>query len=369
MTFNFEVKSQTEKQKKYVVRMKKELCHAASAVTCFRDLISCGCPGHTLVLAKAGDDALCKHCGAVLLCCLYAHPHSQMLIQPQVVGRIQAPRARSPTRPAKVTLAVESPKPVFALEDEQLSEPGLEPAASAVTPKKTKFQLGSAADILHGYDQHAEEAAELLVNGGRIHAILSSKQAQKMGIFLLGKAKVRAILTAFTFDLLTVNFALKEAAHRDVQVQLYVDKGHSLKGTTAAQMDRLDDLRKNGVEVYLVQGIAAGGIQHSKSLFVDGFYMCGSTNWTTSSRSNHEVSVLMELSEEGETAVMQKLGYIMQGAELLTSEKAKASQLWRDEKLSSRGRSVGSESDRTAFSTARRFSIARARSREAALGM
>jgi len=265
-------------------------------------------------------------------------------------------------------LAIESPKPVLALEDEQLSEPGLGPAASAVTPKETKFQFGFAAgDILHGYDQHAEEAAELLVNGGRIHSILSSKQAQKMGIFLLGKAKVRAILTAFTFDLLTVSIALKEAAHRDVQVQLYVDKGHSLKGTTAAQMDRLEDLRKNGVEVYLVQGIAAGGIQHSKSLFVDGFYMCGSTNWTSSSRSNHEISVLMELSEEGETAVMQKLGYIMQGAELLTSEKAKASQLWRDEKLSSRGRSV--ESDRTAYSTARRFSIARARSREVALGM
>ncbi len=250
---------------------------------------------------------------------------------------------------------------MLTLEDAQWSEPGLEPAAHAASPEQRKLHFAS---ILEDYDEGAEEAATILSIGGSLIAVLSSKQAQKMAVYLLGKAKERAILTAFTFDLLVVCNALVEAAQRGIQVQLYVDRNHSLKGCTSAQMDRLELLRRGGVEVYLAQGVTAGGIQHSKTLLVDGYYLCGSTNWTSSSRSNHESSMLIELTDEGKKAVMSKLGYIMQSAELLSSDTAKRSQDWREAKV--RGRSADPSPHQFGI-TARRFSIARARSRDAAL--
>jgi len=250
---------------------------------------------------------------------------------------------------------------MLTLEDAQRCEHGPEPAARAASPEQKKLHFAS---IFEDYDEEAEEAATMLCNGGKLLSVLSSKQTQKMGVNLLKKAKERAILTAFTLDLLVMCNALVEAAQRGVQAQLFVDKSHSLKGSTSAQMDRLEMLRRGGVEVYLAKGVTAGGIQHSKTLLVDGYYLCGSTNWTSSSRSNHESSMLIELSDEGKKAVMSKLGYVMQGAELLTQETARRSQEYRDTRI--RGRSADPSPHRFG-ETARRFSIARARSRDALL--
>ena len=250
---------------------------------------------------------------------------------------------------------------MLTLEDAQRGEPCTLPAARAASPEPRKLHFAS---IFEDYDENAEEAATLLSNGGKLLSVMSSKQTQKMGVNLLNKAKERVIMTAFTLDLLIVCHALVETAQRGVQAQLFVDKGHSLKGSTNAQMDRLEMLRRGGVEVYLAKGVTAGGIQHSKALLVDGYYMCGSTNWTNSSRSNHESSVLIELSDEGKKAVMHKLGYMMQEAELLTQETVKRAQEYREIKV--RGRSADPSPHRFG-ETARRFSIARARSREALL--
>jgi len=405
MSFNFEVDSQNVGGKKYVVRIAKGACLPSSATKPLRDLVSCGCPGHAVVLANSGEDDVCKHCGAVLLCCVTCHrpPTSVSLALSPVtdvpplqvanrtpfgpiqgpehfvryisstrtladqVSREPAPRARSPVRRRAIAALSQKydprVRPVLALEDAQPSEPGLEPAAGAVTPEDAESSTGS---ILAGYDESAEEAADIMINGGKLLSVMSAKQAQKMAAFLLGRVKERAILTAFTLDLLVLCSALSAAAQLSgVRVQVYVDKSHSLKGSTSAQMDRLQLLRRSGVEVYLAHGVSSGGIQHSKSLLVDSHYICGSTNWTTSSRSNHESTLLVELTGEGKAAVMTKLGYIMQTAELLTIEAAEASQEWRKARAKSRGRSV--EAD--LYTTARRFSLARARSREAALGV
>jgi phosphatidylserine/phosphatidylglycerophosphate/cardiolipin synthase-like enzyme len=250
---------------------------------------------------------------------------------------------------------------MLTLEDAQRSEHGLEPAARAASPEQRKLHFAS---IFEDYDERAEEAATILSNGGKLISVLSSKQTQKMAVNLLSKAKERVILTAFTLDLLIVCNAMIEAAQRGVQAQLFVDRSHSLKGSTSAQMDRLELLRRGGVEVYLAKGVTAGGIQHSKTLLVDGYYLCGSTNWTSSSRSNHESSMLIELSDEGKKAVMSKLGYVMQSAEMLSQDTVKRSQDWREAKV--RGRSADPSPHRFG-ETARRFSIARARSRDALL--
>ena len=151
--------------------------------------------------------------------------------------------------------------------------------------------------------------------------------------------------------------ALVKTSERGVEVQVLVDHGRNLKGTTAAQMERLDRLRAKGVEVFLSRGVTSGGIQHSKTLFVDGFYIVGSTNWTSSSRSNHESSVLLELSADGVDSVKQKLTYMKDVSTRLIVEEVYTSQELRD---SRRAKSVDPER----FRTAKRFSIARARSSE-----
>jgi len=176
-------------------------------------------------------------------------------------------------------------------------------------------------------------------------------------------------LTGFTLDLLVLCEALKAAALRGVPVEVYVDKNHSMTGTTVAMMDRLESLRKGGVEVFLTTG-ASGGIQHSKTMIVDGTWLLlGSTNWTNSSRSNHELSVCLELTGEGRIAYRTWKGYLVATSRMLTNEDIKTSKLLRADKgkarSASRGRAKSSEQDK--YATAMRWSIARNRSREKAL--
>ena len=212
-------------------------------------------------------------------------------------------------------------------------------------------------------DRGAEEAAELMQQGGTLLSILSAKQAQKMAAFLMSKAVRYVTMTAFTFDLLAIANALIEAAQRGIHVQVFVDQGHSMKGTTAEQMNRLESLRSKGVEVYLSRGVSSGGIQHSKTLFVDNYFLSGSCNWTHSSRSNHELNTLMELSEEGVQAVMQKLLYMKEVSVLLTVEEVRSSQTFREGRLDRIRAKTAEPSGIDRFATARKFSIARARSR------
>ena len=329
--------------------------------TPIRSLISCGCPGYAVALAKKGSDELCKHCGAVLLCCLKADRRASLVDTLAKLPRPRSPAGRNqevvrePNRSTRIKYRPLT-RNLVALEDVQPREPGLVPAAGAVTRGKEPVKL---PNIFQGYDQGAEEAAELLQNGGTLLSILSAKQTQKMAVYLMSKALRLIMMTAYTFDLLMISAALIEAAQQGVHVQVFVDQGHSMKGTTAEQMNRLEYLRSHGVEVFLSRGVSSGGIQHSKTLFVDGYFMAGSTNWTHSSRSNHEISTLLELSEEGSQAVMQKLQYMKEVSTLLTVEEVKTSQALREGRIRAK---TAEPVDR--FATARKFSVARARSRE-----
>ena len=55
----------------YTVRLSKDaLEQTAVPPKKIRELISCGCPGHTLSLSDAAEDRICKHCGAVMILCV-----------------------------------------------------------------------------------------------------------------------------------------------------------------------------------------------------------------------------------------------------------------------------------------------------------
>ena len=117
-------------------------------------------------------------------------------------------------------------------------------------------------------------------------------------MYLVTGALCRVIMTVYTFDLLVICDALKDATRRGVEVELIADHGHTLTGATMAMVERLEGLRAAGIQVSLTEGVTGNsGIQHSKTLLCDEHVIVGSCNWTTSSRSNQEMSVLISLND------------------------------------------------------------------------
>ena len=67
------------------------------------------------------------------------------------------------------------------------------------------------------------------------------------------------------------------------------------------------------------------GIQHSKTLLVDDWMLVGSTNWTTSSRSNLERTCLIQLRAQKIAEVQAEHHRVWETAEALTKEMVLAS--------------------------------------------
>ena len=130
--------------------------------------------------------------------------------------------------------------------------------------------------------------------------------------------KLLVFLTAFTLDREDIGDALVALRKLGATVQVLVDERNTLAGQTQGQLPLVRRLAAWGVEVRTCKGesaaphlVAAGraphgylGAQHSKTMMVcydkehaeEGTFIVGSTNWTTSSRSNREVSACMSLS-------------------------------------------------------------------------
>ena len=164
-------------------------------------------------------------------------------------------------------------------------------------------------DFFEGYDSNADDACRLY-DGGRLVCIMSARQAQKMGRYLIQKASRVITVLAYTFDLQDMTDDLTRAK---VPVEVFADQRTSMSQQTRKQLNKLVELRNAGVTAWLGTGIdiqeeyaAAGrkvrpgqGILHAKRVRADNWMVCGSTNWTTCSRCNTEVSVLVQLSADG----------------------------------------------------------------------
>ena len=171
-------------------------------------------------------------------------------------------------------------------------------------------------------------------------------------------------MTAFTYDLTSITDALVSAKARGIPVTLFVDKQHAMTGTTNRMPDRLIQLKKAGVSVYLSRGPTGSGIQHSKTMRSDHFLIVGSTNWTTSSQTNQEMSVLLELNEDGLAEYERRIQLMLKEATSFSEEHEQSSKASRTARSLSRSRAkdeaIVSTMDK--YRTAKRFSIARARS-------
>jgi len=244
------------------------------------------------------------------------------------------------------------------------------PESAPVTPLSAMLMNGPMSStprrpaIFDGYDEKAEDACSLLPEGaGHVLSIMSCKQAQKMATFLIGKATDSITLTAYTFDLVVVAEALVAARNRGIDVTVIVDRNHTLTGATNYMVERLSALKSAGVPVWLSRGASGStGIQHSKTLRADDLLIIGSTNWTNASRLNQEMNVLVQLNEDGLTAYEDRVKTYLN----LSQPFSDALEESGTKNRSTRGIGGGSRSTSVStmerYATAKRFSIARARS-------
>ena len=222
-------------------------------------------------------------------------------------------------------------------------------------------------EMFKSYDKKADNAIDIHLEGsGRLIAEMGGKQTHKLALHLISRAVHDVVLTAPTFDLTALAEALKDGAARGVRVMVYADRGHTLTGATQAMPARLGELIENGINVRLCRGDSGGsGIQHSKTLQCDQMIIIGSANWTNSSQSNQEISVLQALNLAGLRVHAKRIEEMHEVSEAFseaeTRETIETRAQRKDGNARARARSVPAKScDRpdNKYTTARRFQIA-----------
>ena len=86
------------------------------------------------------------------------------------------------------------------------------------------------------------------------------------------------------------------------------------------------------------KSIGGRGLLHAKSLLIDDFLLLGSTNWTTSSKANHELSALLELSQDGHAQYDRWLDVVEKSAEILSEEVIRKAEASMERRAVSRSR-------------------------------
>ena len=180
----------------------------------------------------------------------------------------------------------------------------------SLTPRQSKFFEQYRLD-----DDDATQVLSGHLAGGKMLGVMNSRQALKMGVYLIDKAKTSIILTCFTFNVQEVSDALIRASKRKVEVTVIADQSHTLNGATQAQAQRMSELVEHVpmITVRLTSGVGGkSGIQHSKTLLVDSEHLSvGSCNWTTNSRANEEINVLVQLTKAGAEQYDRRVQYLL----------------------------------------------------------
>jgi phosphatidylserine/phosphatidylglycerophosphate/cardiolipin synthase-like enzyme len=155
----------------------------------------------------------------------------------------------------------------------------------------------------------------------KVARVLTSRQTQTAAVQLLKTAEsgMLVILLGYYFDRADIAEELVEAAARGACVTCVFDRGALVKGTSKHMKTELDRLASTRVVVRILEGEdtradyeAVGrsgtgfpGLQHAKALLVESRAIIGSTNWTTSSRGNSEMSLLVEATTRQDRKELQ----------------------------------------------------------------
>lgn len=251
------------------------------------------------------------------------------------------------------------------------AEPSEEPAA--VSRSDSRMAGGRArlpplpADwgaVFAEYDPAAENAVTFLpMNSGRLVALMNARQTHKMGCFLLQRSQrlEEVVILAYSWDEPNVMSEVRTAHERGVKVELIADHRMTFGATTRAQTELVKELVEADMIVRTCSGenisaeyaragrsvFPATGILHAKVMYAPPYLMVGSANWTTSSRCNQEVGVLLYLEPAGQTAVEGRMDLIRGSSTRVTEDALRTHMEAREEKLRLQGRSSASSGSRS----------------------
>jgi hypothetical protein len=172
--------------------------------------------------------------------------------------------------------------------------------------------------------------------GGQLIAFMSAKTTQDTIVWLLRNAHPwEPIMIAFyTYDLVVISEAILAARQSGNDITVCGDYRTCLGASTRDQLNRVIALKAAGVAVYLVAGLDIQpeyalvgksvrpgiGILHQKTALIGNWLVCGSTNFTTSSRTNRELSVLLWLDDATVRQYHELYKELAATGELLTNE-------------------------------------------------
>ena len=258
---------------------------------------------------------------------------------------------------------------------------GPEPPADQDVPRRRQLRGRSpspvSAPVFNEYDpSDAMAGVANLRNGAHLsmgHVIGFSDATQTHGaiLYLLQRcalAPCRVVLMAYTFDYPEIVEAMKRVGRNShARAELIADRRESLGRSTRDQTVSLQALLASGVTVRVADGKniqqeyaqvgrmvpPAKGIHHRKSLFVffksktqvrhldgskwgESYAIVGSTNFTTSSRSNQELSVIMSLNTHGTEEAEQLIDRAHRSSTLLTDQVVQESEEERSKRQSTR---------------------------------
>ena len=112
-----------------------------------------------------------------------------------------------------------------------------------------------------------------------------------------------------------------ECPKSGVSVVVIVDQGHTISGATKDQASQMGQLVQQGkLRIRLARGVKPKtGLQHSKTLLVDRYLICGSTNWTMHSQKCNEISLLVRCDDAGLEAYKKRIAEIEENSEKMTT--------------------------------------------------
>ena len=151
--------------------------------------------------------------------------------------------------------------------------------------------------------------------------VMNGLETHNVAMMLIDAAVFSITLTAYTLDLGDLVTKIIAASKRGVSVVVIVDQGHTISGATKDQASQMGQLVQQGkLRIRLARGVKPKtGLQHSKTLLVDRYLICGSTNWTMHSQKCNEISLLVRCDDAGLEAYKKRIAEIEENSEKMTT--------------------------------------------------